>query len=80
MLINRRRLVISLKISYNLKRGGCHGTCFIKLHLTMRSLALRTDPLRISNPISTRIRVLKGFLFLLLSSLFIFKLSFITSL
>jgi hypothetical protein len=48
--------------------------------LTMRSLALRTDPLRISNLIGTRIRVLKGFSSLLFSSLFIFKLSFITSL
>jgi hypothetical protein len=48
--------------------------------LAMRSLALRTDPLRISNPISTRIGVLKGFSSFLLSSLFIFKLSFITSL
>jgi hypothetical protein len=45
MLINRRRLVISLRINYNLKRGGCHGTCFAKPHLTMRSLALKTDPL-----------------------------------
>jgi hypothetical protein len=48
--------------------------------LAMRSLALRIDPLRMSNPISTRIRVLKGFSSFLLSSLFIFKLSFITSL
>ena len=48
--------------------------------LAMRSLALRTDPFRMSNPIGTRIRVLKGFSSLLLSSLFIFKLSFITSL
>jgi hypothetical protein len=46
----------------------------------MRSLALRTDPLWISNPIGTRIGVFKGFSSLLLSSLFIFKLSFITSL
>jgi hypothetical protein len=45
MLTNRRRLVISLRASYNLKRGGCHGTCSTKPHLTMRSLALRTDPL-----------------------------------
>jgi hypothetical protein len=45
MLINRRRLVISLRINYNLKREGCHSTCFIKPHLTMRSLALRIDPL-----------------------------------
>jgi hypothetical protein len=52
----------------------------IKPHLTMRSLALRTDPLRMSNPISTRIGVLKGFSSLLLSFLFILKLSFITSL
>jgi hypothetical protein len=48
--------------------------------LAMRSLALRTDPLRMSNPIGTRIGVLKGFSSLLLSSLFIFRLSFITSL
>jgi hypothetical protein len=48
--------------------------------LAMRNLALRTDPLRISNLISTRIGVLKGFSSFLLSSLFIFKLSFITSL
>jgi hypothetical protein len=48
--------------------------------LAMRSLALRIDPLRISNLASTKIRVLKGFSSLLLSSLFIFKLSFITSL
>jgi hypothetical protein len=48
--------------------------------LAMRSLALKTDPLRISNLISIRIGVLKGFSSLLLSSLFIFKLSFITSL
>jgi hypothetical protein len=80
MLINRRRLVISLRINYNLKKGGCHGTCSAKPHLAMRSLALRTDPLRMSNPASTRIGVLKGFFSLLLSSLFIFKLSFITSL
>jgi hypothetical protein len=45
MLINRRRLVISLRINYNLKRGGCHGTCSIKPHLAMCSLALGTDPL-----------------------------------
>jgi hypothetical protein len=80
MLTNRRRLVISLKINYNLKRGGYHGTCSIKLHLAMRSLALKINPLRISNLISTKIRVLKGFFSLLLSSLFILKLSFITSL
>jgi hypothetical protein len=48
--------------------------------LAMRSLASRIDPLRMSNPASTRIRVFKGFSFLFLSSLFIFKLSFITSL
>jgi hypothetical protein len=48
--------------------------------LAMRSLALRIDPLRMSNPTSTRIGVLRGFSSLLLSSLFIFKLSFITSL
>jgi hypothetical protein len=48
--------------------------------LAMRSLASRTDPLRMSNLISIRIRVFKGFFSLLLSSLFIFKLSFITSL
>jgi hypothetical protein len=30
MLINRRRLVNSLRINYALKRGGCHGTCSIK--------------------------------------------------
>jgi hypothetical protein len=45
MLINRRRLVISLRINCNLKRGGCHGTCSIKPHLAMRSLALRINPL-----------------------------------
>jgi hypothetical protein len=45
MLINRRRLVISLRINYNLKKGGCHGTCFTKPHLAIRSLALRIDPL-----------------------------------
>jgi hypothetical protein len=71
MLINRRRLVISLKASYNLKRGGCHGTCFAKPHLAMRSLTLKTDPLRISNPISTKIRPFKGFSSLLLSSFFL---------
>jgi hypothetical protein len=48
--------------------------------LAMRNLALRTDPLRMSNLASTRIGVFKGFSSLLLSSLFIFKLSFITSL
>jgi hypothetical protein len=48
--------------------------------LAMRNLALRTDPLRISNLISIKIKVFKGFSSLLLSSLFIFKLSFITSL
>jgi hypothetical protein len=80
MLTNRRQLVISLRINYNLKRGGCHGTCSAKLHLAMRSLALRTDPFRMSNPISTRIGAHRGFSSLLLSSLFIFRLSFITSL
>jgi hypothetical protein len=80
MLTNRRRLVISLSASYNLKRGGCHGTCSIKPHLAMRSLALRINLLRMSNLASTRIGVFKGFSSLLLSSLFIFKLSFITSL
>jgi hypothetical protein len=48
--------------------------------LAMRSLALRIDPFRVSNPISIKIRVFKGFSSLLLSSFFIFKLSFITSL
>jgi hypothetical protein len=43
MLINRRQLVISLKINYNLKRGECHGTCSIKPYLAIRSLALRID-------------------------------------
>jgi hypothetical protein len=62
-----------------LKGGDVTARALLSL-LAMRSLALRTDPLRISNPISTRIRVLKGFSSLLLSSLFIFKLSFITSL
>jgi hypothetical protein len=80
MLTNRRRLVISLKTNCNLKRGGYHGTCSIKPYLAMRSLALKINPLRISNLISTKIRVLKGFFSLLLSSLFILKLSFITSL
>jgi hypothetical protein len=48
--------------------------------LAMRSLALRIDPFRVSNPISIKIGVFKGFSSLLLSSFFIFKLSFITSL
>jgi hypothetical protein len=48
--------------------------------LAMHSLALKIDPFRINNPISTRIRVFKGFSSLLFSFLFIFKLSFITSL
>jgi hypothetical protein len=63
-----------------LLRGGDITARALLSLLTMRSLALRTDPLRISNLISTRIGVLKGFSSLLLSSLFIFKLSFITSL
>jgi hypothetical protein len=63
-----------------LRGGGYHGTCSAKLHLAMRSLALRIDPLWMSNPAGTRIGVLRGFSSLLLSSLFIFRLSFITSL
>jgi hypothetical protein len=63
-----------------LSRGGDVTARALPSLLAMRSLALRTDPLRISNPIGTRIGVLKGFSSLLLSSLFIFKLSFITSL
>jgi hypothetical protein len=63
-----------------LLRGGDVTARALLSLLAMRSLALRIDPLRISNPISTRIGVLKGFSSLLLSSLFIFKLSFITSL
>jgi hypothetical protein len=63
-----------------LLKGGDVTARALLSFLAMRSLASRTDPLRISNPISTRIRVLKGFSSLLLSSLFIFKLSFITSL
>jgi hypothetical protein len=63
-----------------LLRGGDVTARALPSLLAMRSLALRTDPLRISNPIGTRIGVLKGFSSLLLSSLFIFKLSFITSL
>jgi hypothetical protein len=70
MLTNRRRLVISLRASYNLKRGGCYSTCSAKPHLAMRSLALRTDPLRMSNPIGTKIGPFKGFSSLLLSSFF----------
>jgi hypothetical protein len=79
MLINRRQLVNSLRINYAFKKGGCHGTCFAK-PFSYAYLALKIDPFQISNPISIRIRVFKGFSFLLLSSLFIFKLSFITSL
>jgi hypothetical protein len=62
-----------------LKRGDVIARALLSL-LAMRSLALRTDPFRISNFISTRIGVFKGFSSLLFSSLFIFKLSFITSL
>ena len=63
-----------------LLRGGDVTARALPSLLAMRSLALRTDPLRMSNLASTRIGVLKGFSSLLLSSLFIFKLSFITSL
>jgi hypothetical protein len=63
-----------------LLRGGDVTARALPSLLAMRSLALRTDPLRMSNPIGTRIGVLKGFSSLLLSSLFIFRLSFITSL
>jgi hypothetical protein len=63
-----------------LLRGGDITARALLSLLTMHSLALRTDPFRISNPISTRIGVFKGFSSFLLSSLFIFKLSFITSL
>jgi hypothetical protein len=63
-----------------LSRGGDVIARALPSLLAMRSLALKTDPLRMSNPIGTRIGVLKGFSSLLLSSLFIFKLSFITSL
>jgi hypothetical protein len=63
-----------------LLRGGDVTARALLSLLAIRSLALRTDPFRISNPIGTRIGVLKGFSSLLLSSLFIFKLSFITSL
>jgi hypothetical protein len=62
-----------------LRRGDVIARALPSL-LAMRSLALRTDPLWMSNLASTRIGVLKGFSSLLLSSLFIFKLSFITSL
>jgi uncharacterized membrane protein len=62
-----------------LKGGDVTARALLSL-LAIRSLALRTDPLRISNLIGTRIGVLKGFSSLLLSFLFIFKLSFITSL
>jgi hypothetical protein len=62
-----------------LKGGDVTARALLSL-LAMRSLALRTDPFWISNLISTRIGVLKGFSSFLLSSLFIFKLSFITSL
>jgi hypothetical protein len=63
-----------------LLRGGDVTARALPSLLAMHSLALRTDPLRMSNLASTRIGVLKGFSSLLLSSLFIFKLSFITSL
>jgi hypothetical protein len=63
-----------------LLRGGDVIARALPSLLAMRSLALRTDPLWMSNLASTRIGVLKGFSSLLLSSLFIFKLSFITSL
>jgi hypothetical protein len=63
-----------------LLRGGDVMARALPSLLAMRSLALRTDSFWMSNPISTRIRVLKGFFSLFLSSLFIFKLSFITSL
>jgi hypothetical protein len=63
-----------------LLRGGDVTARALPSLLAMRSLALRIDLLRISNPASTRIGVFKGFSSFLLSSLFIFKLSFITSL
>jgi hypothetical protein len=63
-----------------LLRGGDVTARALLSLLAMRSLALKTDPLWISNPASTKIGVFKGFSSLLLSSLFIFKLSFITSL
>jgi hypothetical protein len=63
-----------------LLRGGDVTARALLSLLAIRSLALRIDPLRISNLISTRIRVFKGFSSFFLSSLFIFKLSFITSL
>jgi hypothetical protein len=63
-----------------LLRGGDVIARALPSLLAMRSLALRIDPLRMSNLASTRIGVLKGFSSLLLSSLFIFKLFFITSL
>jgi hypothetical protein len=63
-----------------LLRGGDVTARALPSLLAMRSLALRIDPLRMSNPTGTRIGVFKGFSSLLLSSLFIFKLSFITSL
>jgi hypothetical protein len=63
-----------------LLRGGDVTARALPSLLAMRSLALRTDPLRMSNPIGTRIGVLRGFSSFLLSALFIFRLSFITSL
>jgi hypothetical protein len=63
-----------------LLRGGDVTARALLSLLAMRSLALKINPLRMSNLASTRIKVLKGFSSLLLSSLFIFKLSFITSL
>jgi hypothetical protein len=63
-----------------LLRGGDVTARALLSLLAMCSLALRTDPFWMSNLISTRIRVFKGFSSLFLSSLFIFKLSFITSL
>jgi hypothetical protein len=63
-----------------LSRGGDVTARALPSLLAMRSLALRINPFRISNLIGTRIGVFKGFSSLLLSSLFIFKLSFITSL